>query len=260
MKKVVILSLLFLFGLSFLASAQDIIYKKDGSKEEVKIIVVGKKEIQYKKFSNQDGPVYELDRNDILLITYENGEFETISKQEDVGKPVKPDLTTDFTKNILSLHLFDIVFGDIGISYERIFSSGTVGFKIPVALGYDYQSDKDKFYNIIYSGLGVNFYPTGQGKFRYVVGPQVRFGYGKENHYSGDYYYDDDGYYHEIMDTNEGFYTQFFVDNGFIFTPIRNFSFSVIGSVGMKYFPEASDSHQLFRPDGQFAVNIGYRF
>jgi len=255
MNKVIILSFLFLYGFSYFASAQDVIFKKDGSKEEAKIILVGDKEIQYKKFSNQAGPVYTINKNDILLITYENGEYEIICTQEKADKPDKPDLTKDFAKNVISYHMFDLVFGDFAFSYERILANGLVGFKIPVALGYYDYSNIGNFNSIFFSGIGVNFYPTGQGKWRYFVGPQVRIGIGQETEWV--YNYDNNG---EEKVENEGLYTQFFIDNGVTFLPVRNFGISIIASVGVRYFPEATYSNDALRPDGRFAVNISYRF
>ena len=34
------------------------------------------KNIEYRKFSNLEGPIYEQDKSDILMIKYENGEVE----------------------------------------------------------------------------------------------------------------------------------------------------------------------------------------
>jgi hypothetical protein len=75
------------------------------------------------------------------------------------------------------------------------------------------------------------------------------------------YYYDDYGdYYSDEQVTIEGLYTKFFIDNGVIFTPVKNFSVAAIASVGIRYFPQASYSSDVVRPDGHFAVNISYRF
>ncbi len=262
MKKLLPSLIFLLIAFSFDSFAQDIIYKKDGSKEEVKIILVGDTEIQYKKFSNPDGPVYSVGKDDILLITYQNGEYETINQQETSEEPVNVDLRKDFAKNIISYHMFDIVFGDIAFSYERLLSNGLIGFKIPVAFGYAYYSDTYNFNSEFYSGLGVNFYPTGQGKWRYFVGPQFRFGYGGEKNSDYYWYYDEFGNYvegHNETDS-EGFYTQFFFDNGVAYMPIRNFSICAILSIGIRYFPQAFYSDDVVRPDGQFALNISYRF
>jgi hypothetical protein len=259
MKKMIPLLFILLFAFTFSSISQDIIYKTDGSKEEAKIILVGEREIQYKKFSNQDGPVYAVPKSDILLITYENGEYETLIKKENIEELTKPDPTKNFAKNIISYHLFDLVFGDFAFSYERILNNGQIGFKIPVAFGYDYYSDAYNFNNVFYSGLGVNFYPTGQGKWRYFMGPQVRVGIGQANDWV--YYYDDNGnYLYDEEVNNEGIYTKFFVDNGVMFVPVRNFSICAIASIGIRYFPEAPYNEDVVKTDGSFAVNISYRF
>jgi hypothetical protein len=105
----------------------------------------------------------------------------------------------------------------------------------------------------------VNFYPTGQGKWRYFVGPHARVGLGKQTDWV--YYYDESGnYLYDDTVEDEGIYTRFFVDNGVMFTPVRNFSISASASVGIRYFPEAVYNEDVIRPDGWFAFNIGYRF
>lgn len=262
MKKIVFLSLLFLCSLSFLTSAQDILYKKDGSKEETKIILVGAKEIQYKKFNNLDGPVYSVSKSEILMITYENGEYEMYSNQDDAAKLAKQELSTNFARNMFGYHLFDVIYGDFTFSYERILSSGTVGIKIPIGFGYAYNSDyfnsnENWVKNLIYSGIGVNFYPTGQGKWRYFLGPNVRIGYGKQSYWI---YWDENGNYYDEENVSEGIYTKFFVDNGVMFTPVKNFCISTIVGVGVRYFPQASDSYNVVMPSGYFAIDINYRF
>ena len=260
MKKVLILSLLLLFGFIYISEAQDIIYKKDGSKEESKIILVGAKEIQYKKFSNPDGPVYSIAKSEILMITYENGAYEMYATQQDAAKIAKEELKTNFAKNLIGYHLFDVIYGDFTFSYERILSSGTVGIKIPLGFGYAYNSDyfnnNDNWVkNLIYSGIGVNFYPTGQGKWRYFLGPNVRIGYGKQSYW---YYYDENGNYYDEERYNEGIYAKFFVDNGVMFTPVRNFSISTIAGVGIRLFPDSNNSDVM--PSAYFAIDINYRF
>jgi hypothetical protein len=272
MKKAISITLLFLFGFIFCAGAQDIIYLKNGSKEESKIVLVGQKEIQYKKFTNPEGPVYSLAKSEILMVTYENGDYEVFSTQQDVTKQAKEDLKTNFTKNLLGYHLFDVVYGDFTFSYERILSSGTVGVVLPVGFGYAYNSDyfnnSDNWVkNLIYSGIGVNFYPTGQGKWRYFLGPEVRIGYGKQSYWVS--LWDDYGnYIGDQENIAEGIYTKFFVNNGVMFTPVRNLSISALAGVGIRYFPNANDyedpyyssSHNTVMPTGFFSLNLYYRF
>ena len=64
------------------ASAQDLIVKKDGNVIQTKVIKIGTSEVEYKKWSNQNGPQYSIAVADILAINYQNGEKETF---ENVG-------------------------------------------------------------------------------------------------------------------------------------------------------------------------------
>lgn len=59
------------------ASAQDLIVKRDGTVIQAKVMKVGTSEVEYKKWSNQDGPQYSISVTDILAINYKNGEKET---------------------------------------------------------------------------------------------------------------------------------------------------------------------------------------
>ncbi len=238
--------------------AQDIIYKTDGTKEAVKILQVGNREIQYIKFDNPDGPVYVINKENTVMITYENGDYDLFGRPDYRKKPDNQELETDFARNVFAYHLFDLVFGDFALSYERLLPSGKVGIKVPVAFGFD-EYDNWYFNNIFYSGVGVNFYPTGQGKWRYFMGPQFRIGYSRATDWVD--YYDDQGHYWYSEDVySEGVYAKFLIDNGVQFTPLKNFSVSAIGSIGIRYFPEAAYEEDVVRTDGQFAINLSYRF
>lgn len=70
------------FFLSLGCYAQDMIVKKDGSVIQAKVMKVGTTEVDYKKWSNQDGPSYAIAKSDILAITYQNGEKETFEIPE----------------------------------------------------------------------------------------------------------------------------------------------------------------------------------
>ena len=59
------------------AFAQDKIITRSSSVIEAKVIEIGNDFIKYKRFSNQDGPVYSIPKKDITTIWYENGEEET---------------------------------------------------------------------------------------------------------------------------------------------------------------------------------------
>lgn len=60
--------------------AQDVLTKKNGDEIEVKVIEISTNEIEYKKWSNQDGPSYTLLKNEVFMIKYNNGEKEVFNE------------------------------------------------------------------------------------------------------------------------------------------------------------------------------------
>lgn len=70
-----------IFPLLFAAKmtmAQDVIVKKDGSTIASKVEEINSTDIKYKKWSNQDGPLYSISRSEVVVINYQNGEIEVI--------------------------------------------------------------------------------------------------------------------------------------------------------------------------------------
>ena len=70
---------LILFCLVGTGMSQDVIAKKDQSTIMSKVLEITNTEIKYKKWNNQDGPTYSIDRSEVVSINYENGEVEKFS-------------------------------------------------------------------------------------------------------------------------------------------------------------------------------------
>lgn len=70
--------LLIIIALGFvkIADAQDIIVKIDGTTIDSKVTKITTTEVEYKKWSNVDGPVYTIDKNLVAQIKYQNGDIE----------------------------------------------------------------------------------------------------------------------------------------------------------------------------------------
>lgn len=67
--------------------AQDIITTKQGDEIEAKVVKIGTTEIEYKKWSNVEGPSYTLLKNQVFMIKFQNGEkevFESEKGQDDI--------------------------------------------------------------------------------------------------------------------------------------------------------------------------------
>jgi hypothetical protein len=82
MKPLNLLCALGLFILSVFSSyAQDVIVKTDGSAVVCKVLSIDNSYVQFKKYSNLNGPTYTVSIADVSTITYENGERETFGKK-----------------------------------------------------------------------------------------------------------------------------------------------------------------------------------
>ncbi len=70
------------------AQAQDVIVKRDGSTIISKVLEVNQADIKYKKFSNQQGPTYTINKSEVMAINYESGDKDTF---EDAPQPAKQE-------------------------------------------------------------------------------------------------------------------------------------------------------------------------
>ena len=84
--------------------AQDIIERKDGNQISSKVLEIDKNTIKYKKFSNLDGPTYNIEVGDVVSIMYENGEQDFFQAKTDTSTEnehqslVSPDNTEIINK------------------------------------------------------------------------------------------------------------------------------------------------------------------
>lgn len=85
-------SFLLLFFISFISFllpvrlfAQDTIIGKDSSVIAAKVVEITSGDIKYRKFSNQEGPLYSINKNDVIKVLYENGEIEYFKTSGESG-------------------------------------------------------------------------------------------------------------------------------------------------------------------------------
>ena len=64
-----------------LSNAQDVIVMKDNTTIISKVTKVSQTEIEYKKWSDQDGPTYIINKSEVSNINYENGERDIFDSQ-----------------------------------------------------------------------------------------------------------------------------------------------------------------------------------
>ncbi len=80
-----ILATIFLFFLSTVLYAQDVIFLNNGQRIKVKVIEKTDTEIKYRNYSHQDGPVYSLKIEKINRIVYEEGGIEQMVEKPKSG-------------------------------------------------------------------------------------------------------------------------------------------------------------------------------
>lgn len=75
-----ILFVVALMASSLAASAQDVLVRKNGDVENVKVLEVTPTEVKYKKASNPDGPTFSDKRSGLISVKYANGEIQKFNE------------------------------------------------------------------------------------------------------------------------------------------------------------------------------------
>jgi len=180
--------------------AQDTIMKVNGVKIVVKVTEVNTSSVKYTAGNNTMDHLYEINKNDIHLITYQNGVKEFFAPLEILPPDLKKITPTEikridkiYGKNIVALNFFEMAFTNLSFSYERIFESGDFSIKIPLSFSlggkpafHDYGTGVetiDFLQNKIYgTGLEFNYYPLGQTRHTFYLG--LSAAYGTFNYYT----------------------------------------------------------------------------
>lgn len=247
MKTTLLLVIALLLG-TITAFAQDYIYLKNGDKIEAIVNETTKTATLYFEFGDSSRELKLIDNTNIKLIAYSNGKVKDFTD----GSSMK---TNDgVNNNLIAYHLADLLINNFTISYERIFNNGLMGIQIPLSVGYSgYYQELGDFKNIFYTGVNFNIYPTGQGQWRYFLGPGIRLGSGTYEYDTYDY----NGYHNYINE--DLFYLKFHINNGVIFTPIPALSLAASLSLGIRYV-DSKYSDEEVRTTGAASFNMIYRF
>ncbi len=209
--------------LSQFVKAQDTIQRVDGTIQLVRVIETTSSMVRYVPIENPDGPIFSITKQAISKIIFEDGSSVFYSKLINANE--SPGLTQperSFSRNIVSLNMYDIGWGVISISYERLSQSGTFGLKIPLSFGLfnptvigNELSSSYRNGKIYSTGIGINYYPFKQEPVTWYLGLSVCGG--KNN---ADYPYYSGHSYRNRTVWQAGFHT------GFFFRVLRNFELS----------------------------------
>lgn len=236
--------------------AQDIMYKKDGTKDTVTVEEVNPTEVVYKKYSRPDGPLYRLPKSQILLIQYNDGAIDVFDEAqpktpEEKREAEKKEFAEKLGRNVISINYLNLLNGNIHMGYERITRDGMVGLKYSINYNIaDVETDILAYLRLFSTGIDVNLYPTGQGRIKYFLGPSFRVGVAR------DFYYNGAGGPRNV-DYN---YFSIFFNNGFYAQPTKSLYLGMQAGLGMAKFVRRSARENFADLDGVIAFNMGWRF
>jgi len=129
---------IFLFLLAgFSAGAQDIIQKHNGETIEALVIDISPGVIKYRKFSQPNGPVFSIAREQVDRIMYESGKTVTFESEEKTTRPVDQDPAIAHVKPspTFGWHLGvggSDLYGDISGNKMQLASAIGATFSLPV--------------------------------------------------------------------------------------------------------------------------------
>jgi len=246
-KPLLVLSFLLIFTI---LSAQDFIYLRDGSRVAANVKSIDNKSVLYKDVNDPTGSTFSINKSQVMLIAYENGNLKFFKRKQTVIQRYS------FKKNFLTYHLADLIINNFTLSYEHLFKNGSIGLQIPVSFGYGNYEENDGLKNNFYSGIYLNLYPTGQGKWRYFLGPAVRLGIAD---FENKWYNYPSG---QLIDNSKHnfFYGKLFINNGVMFTPVSSLSIRCVLSLGIRYTPNITFISNNIETAAAFSFNMSYRF
>ncbi|MBO7118859.1 MAG: hypothetical protein J6W03_00895 [Bacteroidaceae bacterium] len=170
------------FSASFLSlKAQDILVRKNGEIESVKVLEVSPTEVKFKKSNNPEGPVFIEKRSNLASINYQNGEVQTFKASYYEGHLEGKKFT----------HEADLYLGagwGVGYQLRREFNQ-YVGWNI---IGISYMNDFSSLSEVALINLklaGVRGYTPSYKWFRgyadLCLGYSFLYDYGDRYHYLG---------------------------------------------------------------------------
>lgn len=183
MKKLTYLSIILFLFICKNGVAQDKIYKKGGEIIAAKILEVSTSEIKYHLYKVINGPIYILNKLDIVKVEYEDGRKEVYELESDESELYALEKTSAIKINFLSP-----VFGYLGLNYEKNiqqgrsveFSLGLIGLGFKQILDYGYNSN-----DIVYSDQAGAFLSAG---YKFIkVTDKIRNGKNRSNMLQGWY-------------------------------------------------------------------------
>lgn len=265
--RIILAAIFVLFSIA--VNAQDFMHFSNGEVLRVKVTEVGTSEIRYKKFDNLNGPDYVVNKSEVQMIKYQNGQIDVLSGRSEEGRvnvvPAENPkvIYEEAPSHSLSVNLLDLfVMSDLTIQYEWVNKSARLGVRIPLTLGFFNRNFGTPstgeilgYNNVLGLGTDLRIYPGRVKKVRYVFGPSVNFAY---VHVDG--FYDIDG---QKTVYEPAYMMRFYLLNGFVAEPNKHFRIGFDAGFGFITdfkIDEYMMLDELNRPALKLNMHLGYKF
>lgn len=183
--------LLTLFALVFSIAvhAQDTIVKIDSTRIIAKVTRVTDRTIEYTRYANPDGPVYQESRHVVARIIYKDGTVEHYGATAN-------EVVASKDPNIITITASDFLTGVATLNYERVIGS-RIGIRAIASMGIMGTTGKqpttfyDNYYYSPYklfsAGIDVHYYAWLGQRLSYYVGALMEFGRVRKAYYWRDF-------------------------------------------------------------------------
>lgn len=266
-----IVALIALFALVSIRSySQDVIHFRSGKKEQVKVSEITERTVRYRMYDNPTGPEYVADKSKIEKIVYENGTEELFAAPASAERKPRPEKaprqSIDYGRHFIGANLADLFRTDVCLHYEFLFPGDELALRVPLLIGFnnDYFNVKSRFQNpyvfrrnrVFETGLDLRWYPGGQGKVRYVMGPALHYILNNKRGPLSPYSGQPVGNHH--VNT-----IRYMLYNGIVFSPVPHFQFGFDVGLGSQYDlsdTQYTDGRVFGDPKIQFNFYMGGKF
>jgi len=183
---------------SFTLNAQDILVRKGGEAENVKVLEVSPTEVKFKKSNNPDGPVFIEKRSNLYSIKYQNGEVQNFGEKVKHVKTrsLPPSIYTNLPKITHEAELYIGNGWGVGYQLRKDFNQ-YIGWDI---IGVSYMSrfeSPGKIGLVNIRPLGVKFYTPASGAIRGYAGLKLGYSLVYEKEYYNIIYFKENWEYTE---------------------------------------------------------------
>lgn len=234
--------------------SQDLLYFNNGNLLKVTILNQSNKGVKFMLYNSSTDEVFSADKSELIRLIKENGQIIQYEGKNNISN------NDGFPRNIMSFNVLHTPQGRLTMAYQFINKRGNVGFEIPVSVGLfeDFNIDPiseifdHNLYSLFFTGLTVNWYPLGQRKVSYLLGPSFRIGIAKDQ-----YRYDYD--YYDYREPREEYYSKLLINNGLMLSPNEHFNVSFIVSMGIMHH-NARPGEYKFKTTADAAINLAFRF